>query len=84
MCRFALIVQSGYLFLKLLAGTYEGGYTYVIEMRCYRTLDIVLYIFLLCASKRQMHYGMYSTFYVPQTSVVRFRLAYLLEHKYDG
>ena len=31
---------------KTLTGTYEGGYTYVFEMRCYRTLDIVLYIYI--------------------------------------
>ena len=28
---------------KTLTGTYEGCYTCVFEMRCYRTLDIVLY-----------------------------------------
>ena len=32
---------------KTLTGTYEGGYTYVYEMCCYRTLDIVIYILLL-------------------------------------
>jgi len=26
---------------KCLTGTYEGGYTYVFEMCCYRTMDIV-------------------------------------------
>jgi len=31
---------------KTLTGTYEGGYTYVFEMCCYRTLDLVLYILL--------------------------------------
>jgi len=34
----------GILISKTLTGTYEGGYTYVFEMRCYRTLDIVIYI----------------------------------------
>jgi hypothetical protein len=29
---------------KTLTGTYEGGYTYIFEMGCYRTLDIVIYI----------------------------------------
>ena len=29
---------------KTLTGTYERGYTYVFEMCCYRTLDIVIYI----------------------------------------
>ena len=29
---------------KGLTVTYEGGYTYVFEMCCYRTLDIVIYI----------------------------------------
>jgi len=28
---------------KTLTGTYEGGYTYVFEMCCYRTLDSYLY-----------------------------------------
>ena len=32
------------LISKTLTGTYEGGYTYVFEMCCYRTLDIVIYI----------------------------------------
>ena len=32
------------LISKTLSGTYEGGYTYVFEMCCYRTLDIVIYI----------------------------------------
>ena len=32
------------LISKTLTGTYEGGYTYVFEMRCYRTLDIVICI----------------------------------------
>ena len=32
---------------KTLTSTYEGGYTYVFEMCCYRTLDIVIYILLL-------------------------------------
>jgi len=35
------------LISKTLTGTYEGDYTYVFEMCCYRTLDIVLYILLL-------------------------------------
>ena len=30
-----------------LTGIYEGGYMYIFEMCCYRTLDIVLYIVLL-------------------------------------
>jgi hypothetical protein len=29
---------------KALTSTYEVGYTYVFEMCCYRTLDIVIYI----------------------------------------
>jgi len=29
---------------KTLTGKYEGGYTYVFEMCCYRTFDIVIYI----------------------------------------
>ena len=32
------------LISKALTGTYEGGYTYVFEMCCYRTLDIFIYI----------------------------------------
>ena len=32
------------LISKTLTGTYEGGYTCVFEMCCYRTLDIVIYI----------------------------------------
>jgi len=32
------------LISKTLTGIYEGGYTYVFEMCCYRTLDIVIYI----------------------------------------
>jgi len=32
------------LISETLTGTYEGGYTYVFEMCCYRTLDIVMYI----------------------------------------
>ena len=32
------------LISKTLTGTYEGGYTYVFEMCCYRTLDIVAVI----------------------------------------
>jgi len=31
------------LISKTLSGTYEGGYTYVFEMCCCRTLDIVIY-----------------------------------------
>ena len=31
------------LISKTLTATYEGGYTYVFEMCCYRTLDIVIY-----------------------------------------
>ena len=31
---------------KTLTGTYEGGYTYVFEMCCYKTLDIVTYIYI--------------------------------------
>ena len=37
----------GILISKTLTGTYEGGSTYVFEMCCYRTLDIILYILLL-------------------------------------
>jgi len=29
---------------ETLTGTYEGGYTYVFEIFCCRTLDIVIYI----------------------------------------
>jgi len=29
---------------KTLTGTYEGVYTYVFEMRCFRVLDIFIYI----------------------------------------
>jgi len=32
------------LISKTLTGTYEGGYMFVFEMCCYRTLDIVIYI----------------------------------------
>jgi len=32
------------LISKTLTGTYEGGYTYVFEMCCYITLDIVINI----------------------------------------
>jgi len=32
------------LITKTLTVTYEGGYTYVFEMCCYRTLGIVVYI----------------------------------------
>ena len=32
------------LISKTLTGTYEGGYTYVSEMCCYGTSDIVIYI----------------------------------------
>jgi len=32
------------LISKILTCTYEGGYTYVFEMCCYRTLEIVVYI----------------------------------------
>ena len=32
------------LICKTLTGTYEGGYTCVFEVCCYRTLDIVIYI----------------------------------------
>jgi len=44
MCRYVLIIQSGYVFLKTSTGTYEGGYTYVFEMCCYKTLDAIIYI----------------------------------------
>ena len=36
------------LISKTLTGTYEGGYTYVFEVWCYRTLDIVIYIVTKC------------------------------------
>ena len=36
------------LISKTLTGTYEGGYTYVFEMCCYRTLDIYIYIYIYC------------------------------------
>ena len=32
------------LISKTVTGTYEGGYMYVFEVCCYRTLDIVIYI----------------------------------------
>ena len=32
------------LISKTLTGTYEAGYTYVLEMCCYRNLDTVIYI----------------------------------------
>jgi len=32
------------LIYKTLSGTYEGGYMYVYEMCCYRTLYIVIYV----------------------------------------
>ena len=32
------------LISKTFTGTYEGGYAYVFEMCCYRTLDNVIYI----------------------------------------
>ena len=32
------------LISKTLTGTYEGGYAYVFEMCCYRSLDIIIYI----------------------------------------
>ena len=32
------------LISKTLTGSYEGGYTYVFEMCCYRTLGTVIYI----------------------------------------
>jgi len=35
------------LISKALTGTYDGGYTYVFEMCCYRTLHIVIYILFL-------------------------------------
>ena len=35
------------LISKTLTGTYEVGHTYVCEMCCYRTLDIVIYIVVL-------------------------------------
>jgi len=44
MCRYVLIVQSGYIISKTLTGTYIGGYTYVFDMYCYRTFDIVIHI----------------------------------------
>ena len=34
------------LIYKTLTGTYEGGYTYVFEMSCYRILEIVLYVYI--------------------------------------
>ena len=36
---------------KTLTGTYEGDYTYVFKMCCYRTLDVVIYnvaIYKIC------------------------------------
>jgi len=47
MCRYVLIVQSGYIISKTLTGTYEGGYTYVFAMCFYRILDFVIYIYIL-------------------------------------
>jgi hypothetical protein len=34
------------LIYKTVTGTYEGGYTYVFEMCCYRILEIVLYVYV--------------------------------------
>ena len=36
------------LISKTLSGTYEGGYTYVLEMCCYRMVDIVIYTYIYC------------------------------------
>jgi len=33
--------------ILVLTGTYEGGYTYVFEMCCYRTLDIIILLYVL-------------------------------------
>jgi len=35
------------LISKTLTGTCEGGYTHVFQVCCYRTLDIVIYIYIL-------------------------------------
>ena len=55
-------------------------------MCCYRTLYIVIYIFAKYKIKfvfQNSRCITVRTFYVPQTSVVRVRLAYFLERKYD-
>ena len=39
-----LLYNQDTLISKTLTGTYEGGYTQVFEMYCYRTLHIVIYI----------------------------------------
>ena len=48
MCKMHVSLCSYYtiriLISKTLTSTYEGGYTYVFEMCCYLTLDIVTYI----------------------------------------
>jgi len=43
---------------KTLTGTYEGGYTYVFEMCCYRTLDIITIIFGWCSLSSGLHHKM--------------------------
>jgi len=42
LCYYYYIIRI--IISKTLTGTYEGGYMYVFEMFCYRTLDIVIYI----------------------------------------
>ena len=48
MYKMHVLLRSYYtiriLISKTLTGTCEGGYTYVFEMCCYRTLDIFIYI----------------------------------------
>jgi len=46
------------LISKTLTGTYEGGYTYVFEMCCYRTLDIITIIFGWCSLSTALHHQM--------------------------
>jgi len=35
------------LISEILTVTYEGGYTYLFERCCYRTLEIVIYVYIL-------------------------------------
>ena len=41
------LLYNQVLISKTLTGTYEGGYTCVFDMCCYKNLDIFLYILLL-------------------------------------
>ena len=50
------------LISKTLTGTYEGGYTYVSEMCWYRTLDIVLYIYISLLFLNVCHPEVFNTY----------------------